>query len=125
LNDLVNSKVIPFTNIYDKGYHARTAAWKEGEQLVLSQSGLPVRSGSTESKHCVWHPWQLTEGAMNEQLKCASELDLSVQGFMLMHVQKIRRRMDHVGVPSKFHVQSHPINQLILPFLGVLQQSLL
>ena len=35
LNDLVNSKLVPFTNIYDKGYHARTVAWKEGEQLVL------------------------------------------------------------------------------------------
>ena len=26
--------------------------------------------------------------------------------------------MDHVGVPSKFHVHSHPINQLILPFIS-------
>lgn len=34
-NDLVNSKLVPFTNIYDKGYRARCIAWKEGHQLVL------------------------------------------------------------------------------------------
>ena len=33
--DLVDSKLVPFTNIYDKGYPARCIAWKEGQQLVL------------------------------------------------------------------------------------------
>ena len=27
--------VIPFLNIYDKGYHAKMAAWQNGRQLVL------------------------------------------------------------------------------------------
>ena len=27
--------VIPFLNIYDKGYHAKMTAWQNGRQLVL------------------------------------------------------------------------------------------
>ena len=34
-NDMVDSKLVPFTNIYDKGYRARCIAWKERQQLVL------------------------------------------------------------------------------------------
>lgn len=34
-NDLVDGKVITFLNIYDKGYRAKMAAWKNGKQQVL------------------------------------------------------------------------------------------
>ena len=34
-NDLVNETVLPFTNIYDKGYRAKMIAWKTGKQRVL------------------------------------------------------------------------------------------
>lgn len=34
-NDLVGGKVLPFLNIYDKGYRAKMAAWKNGKQQVL------------------------------------------------------------------------------------------
>ena len=34
-NDLVNGDVLPFTNIYDKGYRAKMVAWKTGKQRVL------------------------------------------------------------------------------------------
>ena len=33
--DLVGDNVIPFTNIYDKGYRAKLVAWRMGEQQVL------------------------------------------------------------------------------------------
>ena len=33
--DLVGNKVIPFTNVYDKGYRAKLVAWRMGEQQVL------------------------------------------------------------------------------------------
>ena len=35
LNDLVNGQVLPFTNIYDKGYRAKMIAWKTGKQRVI------------------------------------------------------------------------------------------
>lgn len=31
----IDVKVLPFLNIYDKGYRAKMAAWKEGKQEVL------------------------------------------------------------------------------------------
>ena len=34
-NNLVEGKVLPFLNIYDKGYRAKMAAWKNGKQQVL------------------------------------------------------------------------------------------
>lgn len=34
-NDLVQGRVLPFLNIYDKGYRAKMAAWKNGKQQVL------------------------------------------------------------------------------------------
>jgi hypothetical protein len=34
-NDTVESKHIPFTNIFDKGYRSRLAAWRCGRQLTL------------------------------------------------------------------------------------------
>ena len=34
-NDHVNEAVLPFTNIYDKGYRAKMVAWKTGKQHVL------------------------------------------------------------------------------------------
>ena len=33
--DLVNGGVVPFTNIYDKGYRAKMVAWRAGKQRVL------------------------------------------------------------------------------------------
>ena len=33
--DLVNGKVVPWTNVYDKGYRAKLVAWRAGEQKVL------------------------------------------------------------------------------------------
>ena len=33
--DLVNNKVVPWTNVYDKGYRAKLVAWRAGEQKVL------------------------------------------------------------------------------------------
>ena len=33
--DLVDNEVLPFLNIYDKGYRAKMAAWKNGRQKVL------------------------------------------------------------------------------------------
>ena len=33
--DLVEMRVVPFLNIYDKGYRAKMAAWKNGRQKVL------------------------------------------------------------------------------------------
>jgi len=33
--DLVNGKIIPWTNVYDKGYRAKLVAWRAGEQKVL------------------------------------------------------------------------------------------
>ena len=35
LDDLVNGQVLPFTNIYDKGYCAKMIAWKTGKQRVI------------------------------------------------------------------------------------------
>jgi len=32
---LVDEAVLPFTNIYDKGYRAKMIAWKTGKQRVL------------------------------------------------------------------------------------------
>ena len=32
--DLVDNKVVPFTNIYDKGYRARAACWRHNKQLI-------------------------------------------------------------------------------------------
>jgi hypothetical protein len=32
--DLIDGKVLPFTNIYDKGYRARAVCWRKGGQLV-------------------------------------------------------------------------------------------
>lgn len=34
-SDEVNGEVVPFTNIYDKGYRAKHAAWKHGKQRVM------------------------------------------------------------------------------------------
>ena len=34
-NDEVNGAVLPFTNVYDKGYRAKMVAWKTGKQQVL------------------------------------------------------------------------------------------
>ena len=33
--DLVDGKVIPFTNILDKGYRVNLPAWRAGKQLVI------------------------------------------------------------------------------------------
>ena len=33
--DLVEGQVVPFLNIYDKGYRAKMVAWKNGKQKVL------------------------------------------------------------------------------------------
>jgi hypothetical protein len=33
--DLVEDQVLPFLNIYDKGYRAKMVAWKNGKQKVL------------------------------------------------------------------------------------------
>ena len=35
LSDLVNGKLLPFTNMTDKGYRLLLAAWQNGHQLVL------------------------------------------------------------------------------------------
>jgi hypothetical protein len=32
--DLVDGSVVPFTNVYDKGYRARAVCWRKGKQLV-------------------------------------------------------------------------------------------
>jgi hypothetical protein len=32
--DLVDGEVVPFTNVYDKGYRARAICWRKGRQLV-------------------------------------------------------------------------------------------
>ena len=32
--DLVDGEVVPFTNIYDKGYRARAVCWRKGRQLT-------------------------------------------------------------------------------------------
>lgn len=33
-NDKINGEVLPFTNIYDKGYRARAACWRRDNQLI-------------------------------------------------------------------------------------------
>lgn len=33
--DVIKYEVVPFTNIYDKGYRAKMVAWRAGEQRVL------------------------------------------------------------------------------------------
>ena len=34
-NDLVDERVLPFINVFDKGYRNRLAAWRSDEQLTL------------------------------------------------------------------------------------------
>ncbi len=34
MEDLVDGEVVPFTNVYDKGYRARAVCWRKGKQLV-------------------------------------------------------------------------------------------
>ena len=34
-SDLVGEKYVPFTNVFDKGYRNRLAAWQTGQQLTL------------------------------------------------------------------------------------------
>ena len=34
-HDLVDGKNIPVTNVFDKGYRTRLAAWRNGKQLTL------------------------------------------------------------------------------------------
>jgi hypothetical protein len=43
-SDLVDGKIVPFTNIYDKGYRARAVCWRKGRQLVAQ----PIYAKSDE-----------------------------------------------------------------------------
>ena len=35
VDNLIKYEVVPFTNIYDKGYRAKLVAWRAGKQQVL------------------------------------------------------------------------------------------
>ena len=43
-NDLVNNKILPFTNFLDKGYRVTIVAWREGKQKICQ----PVFARSDE-----------------------------------------------------------------------------
>jgi hypothetical protein len=59
--------VLPFTNIYDKGYRAKMVAWKCGEKKFFSPSGLRVTKDLKEIKHCCLRQWPRIVGGMREQ----------------------------------------------------------
>jgi hypothetical protein len=40
--DLVDGEVVPFTNVYDKGYHAHAVCWRKGKQLVAQDLKAPT-----------------------------------------------------------------------------------
>ena len=66
--DRVNGNVVPFTNVFDKGYRNRLQAWLVGNQLTLQ----PVFAKSDEKSfeetiHCHLLLLQLTDPATNEQ----------------------------------------------------------
>jgi len=36
--DMINGEIVPFTNIFDKGYRNRLIAWQHGKQITLQPS---------------------------------------------------------------------------------------
>ena len=64
-SDEVNGEVVPFTNIYDKGYRAKHAAWKHGKQRVMQPDFAKSDEQFSRSKHCILLVLQLTEAEMN------------------------------------------------------------
>ena len=63
--------VLPFLNVYDKGYRASTVAWKTRNQGVLQPTFAPRKGGSMEEKQNSLHPLHLIVGGMKEQLMLA------------------------------------------------------
>ena len=74
-NDMVDSKLLPFTNIYNKGYRARCIAWKEGQQLVLQPEWAESDKQFNRQQTFLTASVATNRGGMKEPSMCAKEQD--------------------------------------------------
>ena len=79
-NDLVMNEIVPFTNIYDKGYRAKMVAWRVGKQMVMqpdwaesdrrfgrNQSYAPHRGGNERAVNVCKRAWFISRGFQQNQ----------------------------------------------------------
>jgi hypothetical protein len=72
--DIVDGEMIPFTNIYDKGYRARAACWGEDNQLtaqpVYAKSDERFKGTDTLYSASIASDWGGNERQVNVSKRC-------------------------------------------------------
>lgn len=99
--DLVDGKVIPFLNVFDKGYRNRLSAWRSGKQLTLqpvfSKSDLKFRRKDTLSSAVV-----ASDRSSNERAVRLSKMSSYLHDGLHPHQSMIR--MHHAWLCWSFQV---------------------
>jgi len=86
--DKINDEIIPFTNIYGKGYWAKHVAWKHGKQRVMqpdfAKSDEQLSGANTLHSACVVTDRDGNERDVNvsKRARCISREFMSQMGVI-------------------------------------------